>query len=477
LSNDPLNIDKSFRQKFENFAPAPPDHIWEGVKADIATPVVPSFFTQNWKGLTIAAIVAALIISGIFLLKPSEKSVIKNDQISAEKEIGNTGGEKLKKDENQTNIKSTKSEKEEIQTENNRYEKVANESIPAEKTSAELKSDNQTVTETRRIISKTGQDKTKIETSKNFNYTAKKHENDIALNENLKLDNYLESKFSVKLIPEINNFELTKINNINITLNSNITPQLITPALNNQLAINEELFKKKGSWSFGLFLSPEAMLNNFDSVEVLTNYSLGIEPTYCFNDHLFIRFGLNATYSRDRGFADLDYLSFDLLGSYDYVYNITFDSIDGEVVPTYYTYKMDVWDTVRHLEINAITNNYYYIQTPLLIGYYKKSNNFKWYFYGGPAVNIMVSRQIDEPLKGVNYTELLNLQKKLPERSPYYFQVWVGAGIEFKANKNLGIAFEPNYRYYLNNVFSEHPYNKSGLSGFSIRFGLTYTIQ
>lgn len=476
MSKAQSNIDNSFKQKFENFSPTPPEHIWEGVKAGI-TPVVPSFFGQYWKGLTIAAVATGLVLTGIFFLKPGiERSVVKSDQISVNKENDITDNDKLKP-ENEENINPKESIEETINPKVKENENVSVADISTEKTTPEIISDNKIEAETISKNSKEGQIKTNVTSNKNYGYTATKHD-EIAINDNLKSNLFAEQKSDEKIISEKNNFELTKINNINIDLNRNITPQFITPPINDQVALNnEELFKKKGAWSVGLFLSPEVILNNYDSVEILNNYSLGVEPSYYFNNHLFIRFGLNASYSGDRGFAHLDYRSYDLLGSYDYVYDVTFDSIDGKVVPTYHTYEMEVWDTVRHLEINAITNNYIYIQTPLLLGYYKNTNNFKWYFYGGPAFNFMVSKQIDQPLEGKDYIELLNLHKELPERSPYYFQLWFGAGVEFKAGKNLGIAFEPNYRYYLNNVFKEQPYNKSGLSGLSIRFGLTYTIQ
>ena len=86
----------------------------------------------------------------------------------------------------------------------------------------------------------------------------------------------------------------------------------------------------------------------------------------------------------------------------------------------------------------------------------------------------MISKQIEEPLADINAVDINNLQNELPERSPYYFQLWLGAGVEYKAGRNLGISLEPNYRYYFNNVFKTAPYSNSGLS---IRIGLVYTIQ
>ena len=89
----------------------------------------------------------------------------------------------------------------------------------------------------------------------------------------------------------------------------------------------------------------------------------------------------------------------------------------------------------------------------------------------------MISKQIEQPDNGIEYDLMLNVKNDLPERSSYYFQLWLGAGLEYKMNQRLGLAVEPNYRYYFKDVFKEPPYSNSALSGLSVRFGIIYTIQ
>ena len=67
-------------------------------------------------------------------------------------------------------------------------------------------------------------------------------------------------------------------------------------------------------------------------------------------------------------------------------------------------------------------------------------------------------------------------ENNLPERSPYFMQLWIGAGIEYKVGKQTAITFEPNYRYYFNNVFEKDPY-KSSLSSFSLRIGVVFKMK
>ncbi len=237
----------------------------------------------------------------------------------------------------------------------------------------------------------------------------------------------------------------------------------------------EETTGFKKYWNIGLYFTPEWMLNNFDSVSLPGTYSLNIEPSWYFNKHWFIRFGAGAAYVRDNGFANVDYLTHDYIGSYDSVLNITFDTIDGELFPVYHTQEVEVWDSVQHLAIAEVSNKYYYFQVPLLFGYHNSTSRFKWYFYGGPAVNIKVTERIGKPETNFEYIEIVNLENNLPVRTTYSLQFWVGAGIDVRVGKRMSLAFEPNYRYYFKPVYNESKY-KTALSGLSLRFGLVYKL-
>lgn len=466
MSKPQTNTDALFKQKFENFAPDPPEHVWDGVKAGIILPT-PSFFVQNWKIIAVAAAVVALITTGIVFLTSDQNS----EPLNTENTLKSVESEMVTNDPDDSENEGSGAA---IQSE-----------LDINDADTDLNTNIESVTTTDSKIqpdSKTQLESDKVNTQNkpyqadlidNANYHNTGNQNNLASNQN---DEIAVIEFSVKSLENTEVLTLTSLENQNITLNSNFQPQIITPVFDESILSLSGINNNKG-WAIGLYFSPEMMLNNFDSVELMANYSLGVEPTYYINKHLFIRFGIGASYSRDRGFAKLDYMSNDLLGIYDYVYDVTFDSIDGNVVPTYHTKTVEVWDTVRHLEVNAITNEYVYIQTPLLFGYYNTTKKFNWYFYGGPAFNFMVSKQIDKPLNNVDYVEVNKIENDLPERSQYYFQLWMGAGIEYRAGKNIGIAIEPNYRYYFKNVYKESPYSESSLSGLTLRFGLTYTIQ
>ena len=178
----------------------------------------------------------------------------------------------------------------------------------------------------------------------------------------------------------------------------------------------------------------------------------------------------------DRGFAKLDYMSNELMGIYDDVYDVTFDSLNGKLEATYYTAPTEVWDSVRRLTVTEATNKYLYLQFPLLFGYTKKTAHLNWSFYGGPAVNFLVNEKTEMSIANAENITIIDLENKLPDRSPYFFQLWIGAGVEYKAGKNLSLTLEPNYRYYFSGLYDSAPY-KSGISSFALRFGIIYKIN
>ncbi len=496
MSNTHTNSDALLKQKFENFAPVPPAQIWNGIAAGIVAS--PSFIALYWKSIAAAVAILAIVSTGIWYYS-SDNSEITEQPVISETDSLQTDDEKSDVD-NKVDIIGDTGISVEAQEQNEKTElNLANESNETIQNTINNSADSKAKEITQSIKNQesdrnagTESDKPKeVQSIKDNNVLVVSHPDDADNAE--KDDNVLLVSYPYDEDNAEN--ELNKSNNITLGEISVLTKSSIDSkdlsqysgeeAQDIQATQSEGLMEggiqdfvfKEQKWSIGFYFTPEVMLNNFDSVEMLTNYSFGIEPTYLINKHLFVRFGIGASYSRDRGFAKLDYTSNDLLGSYEYVYDVTFDSIEGQVVPTYHTTTAEVWDTVRHLEINTITNNYVYLQAPVLFGYYSSKSKFNWYFYGGPAINFMINKQIEEPLDDINAVDINNLQNELPERSPYYFQLWLGAGIEYKAGRNLGISLEPNYRYYFNNVFKTAPYSNSGLSGLSLRVGLVYTIQ
>jgi len=232
-----------------------------------------------------------------------------------------------------------------------------------------------------------------------------------------------------------------------------------------------DIQKKTTFWEYAVLASPEFSINSMDSVTILSSYSLGIEPIKYINNHWFIRSGINVAFNGDKGFAKVDYKSNDMMGTYDDVVNVTFDSIGGEMVTIYHTKTVEVWDSVRHIVISEITNRYLYANIPALLGYKNKVGNLNWYVYAGPAVGLQLTKWIDKPMSNTENINIIELDNKLPIRANINYQLWLGGGLEYNVNKKYSLVLEPTYKHYFKSLYNNSDY-KINTSGFALRFGV-----
>jgi len=438
LDNNQQHIEEIIREKFEQFAPVPPPNVWDGIEKGLV-PVKPSFIGSYGRQIAAAAVLLIAIFGAVWFFTPSGETASELEEAIPETTL---------LDELETNDLKDSPDQISIEEEEPIIESESITAATEEQTDEATEQKIEGISVEQVVVLPAETVKTEAETETSAQYSVRN--DDVSLS-------YLETK--------------------SIHFETFTESSLIEPTIDFQEIPKQESPSKKGSWSAGLYFSPEVILNDFDSVEILPTYSFNFEPTYYINKHWFLRFGVGMSVSRDRGFAKVDYISNDYMGSYDDVYEIKFDSINGEPVPTYFTESIEVWDSIPHISINQITNKYLYVQMPMLFGYHNNNHKFlRWYFYGGPAINFLVYKNIDEPSEGYEGADIIDVENKLPERSPYYMQLWFGGGVDIQATKKLSIALEPSYRYYFNHVFKDDPY-KTSLSGFTFRIGLVYKIN
>jgi len=439
MDNNQANIDQIIKEKLEQFQTPPPAHVWAGVEQGILNDKPPLFFAYA-KQLAAALVVLILALAAWYFIPVNENTQISETEIIDEGGQVETASIVVTDDEEES--RETGTPVNEIDDESN---KSSSNKVDAKVIStgivAENKSDN----------SSQEQDKLNNDRPHQLSYLDNKEVSSIENAESLISD----TDYAIENIVSFNNRKAVQIN--------------VSSA-------EEEIIGFKNYWNIGLYFTPEMMFNNVDSVTLMNTYSLNIEPSWYFNKHWFMRFGAGISYVRDRGFAKVDYLSSDYMGSYDSVVNITFEEISGEYFPVYHTKEVDIWDSIRHLSVSEITNTYYYLQFPLMFGYHNSTAKVKWYFYGGPAMNISIHEQIQDPKADIKYIEVIDLENRLPLRTDYSLQLWIGAGIDFRIGQKFSLAFEPNYRYYFEPIYQENNY-KTALSGLGLRLGLVYKLD
>lgn len=435
MNSNIKHIDTIIREKFETFAPSPPAHIWTGIEKGMRPKPYVRFFGSQRFIATSAIVLLATIASILFI-------DINYFATSDNKPMQNTLPE-------ETMVPTS----------------VNNEVVPDVEETEEVavRKENTKTTNPSGLI--VGQP-TIIPVVAKTNKTIPVTEQPVQYSSNNDWPGIVKMKKSVFVCPEIYGHEHNPKN------------RDIVHSLPDEIKIDLKNNVPCPRWKTGFYVSPELSISDFDSVQTLNSYTLSIEPSYFINNHWFVRFGVGFSFVRNRGFARINYITNEYMGSYDDVYDITFDTVSGNVTPIYHTKTVEVWDSVRHISISEVTNRYVYLQIPALFGYFNKKpgSRIGWYFMAGPAFNLKIGSWIDDPKLEENDADIVDLQNNLPVRSNNYFQLWLGAGLEYEVNNKLSVAVEPGYRYYFKSIYRA-PYNATSSSGFALRVGLVYSLK
>ena len=445
------HIDQIIRQKFENFAPVPPDTIWnniEGTLKDTSGLAHRMAKTKTYIYLAITALVVLLL--GWLLLgnqsaihrklptavppavKPIDATSTQQNSVLPDKErFSETAG---------TNTIKTTTEQH-LSTNHNMNKQEST------KQASPLKASLPTVYK-----------KNRQKVPEPFNYVVTKSR-----------ESHVVNLVTRKQIPSLRPLNALLLSEKGFLLEQ---PQIVIPHLGDALVASQSSKQKQlTGWRTGIFFSPEFTLTNLDSLRILHNYTVELDAQYTVNPRFFVRFGVGTSYTRDRWFTKVDFNRWDYLGSYNDVYNVTFDTTGAVPVPIYHTYKVDVYDSINHIDVKEATRTYLYLQFPLLFGYNGKTvGRWSWYLFGGPVLNTMIYEKKTAPLLDAN-SSMVRYETRLAERNKQVYQFWLGAGFDFAISSKYSFVLEPNYRYYFNPVYKNY-YKNQALSAFSLRFGL-----
>lgn len=224
-------------------------------------------------------------------------------------------------------------------------------------------------------------------------------------------------------------------------------------------------------WIFGFYFTPEIIFYPEDNIQNQSGYHFDLSAALQYTD-FFIESGVGLNFSKDKGAYNLDYEKY--LGTYNDVYEVTFDSTENGIVPIYHTHPVDVYDSIK--EIYEPTNNRYtYLEIPLFLGIRKQINRLSYFFKAGPTFSVLIHKNIPD----VNLDEkdkIIKFDKDQPTRVNTNWQFQLCAGINYRLNKNINLSFEPIFRYYIKSAYerryitSRHPYAIGLRAGILLNF-------
>lgn len=231
-------------------------------------------------------------------------------------------------------------------------------------------------------------------------------------------------------------------------------------------------YKKTATWQFGAFFTPEVSFYSDDSIANQRSYALDFTARWKKNE-FFIESGLGVSFSSDEGKYAIDYEQF--LGSYDDVYNVTFDTTEsGGLVPVYHTNVVNVYDSISRYKLDNTRNQYTYLQLPVYVGFHKQVDRLGWFVKGGPILSVLVNKNIPEPDAG--YNRIIGLDQQMATRVSTHWQLAVSAGITYQLSNKVSIAIEPTFRYYLNSQYEQKYINTRHPYSVGLRTGLLFNF-
>lgn len=479
MSKNYKNIDDLFRDKFKDFEPDPPGHVWENIKQNIhgqkgSNPGKP--FTKGG----IAGISAVLIVAGLFMLYQFTGSSDENRQVN----VGNNNYPAFDNNEKNSVDKLLASKTTQETKDNTATSDLKNISDGSEKN---IRQSNK-VQNTQTTVNNFKEPELTIEDNNNKkNNTSVGNLQSITENNPDKSTIIADIADNQLLIPGEDS-ELLAIDDKN--QNSNNSDELSQIKNKDPADMSEQEsetglvnpgspdirsdYGKPGDLLFGLYFTPEMIF--YPSDNKLTNYcySLDLNGIYRFSSGYMIQSGLGIARSTDDGNYKVDYNEF--LGTYEDVYDITFDTTQNGFAPIYHTETVSVYDSITHITITPTKNRYTYIQIPLFFGYGNQYKRFGWFVKGGPSLSILIHENKPDVNIPYEYYKILNVENEVPARIKTYWQFAFSGGVSYRLSNHLSISLEPMIRYYLNSAYernkmeTKHPYSFGLRTGFLLNF-------
>ncbi|MEA3504122.1 MAG: hypothetical protein U9R32_02885 [Bacteroidota bacterium] len=433
------SFDNILKDKFSNFQPEPPSYIWDNIQAELAATeekkkIIP-LFQRNGIRIALPFVAASIIALVYFVFSPQHNGAPTHNTPNVIAVDSNTNSIQI---DSQQIIEESKN----IYSEN----KTTNTSSPADTV------DNTSFEEENRsTIDK------KNKNSKHIEYPGKENS-------------------PINFTTIISDFDdvIAAIDNIHPTIEKREINKLRKEEKHSN-SYFDYAFNSLGdlkNWELGLYAFPGSVHHSKNSLTSSSNYNFDFAVIYSTSQFL-IQSGLSYTAGNDNNNIDIKYKQLETIGSYNDVYDVEFDSINGQVVPTYFTNEVTVYDSVQHSTITKLNNSYKYLSVPLLIGYRNNiGSDFTLKLSTGPIISMIISdnQTYDFNNEGA---QIISINNNLGERAAFNWQLMFSAGLEYKLNHFASIAIEPTIKYNINNIY-ENALHVNRPYSLGIRTGLVF---
>ena len=202
-------------------------------------------------------------------------------------------------------------------------------------------------------------------------------------------------------------------------------------------------------------------------------YSADLRVMYQRN-RFFIETGLGISFSKDKVGFTYDYLTNEIVSTYEYVDSVYYDPITGTT--EYYTTTVEVYDSIEYSQQSSSETSYTYLQIPLEIGYEVwKLNKFSLSIKAGITYFKELTAKEVQPNLFHENSRITSVNTSNIIRNKELFRVSGGIGLRWEFNRKMNIILNPSFNYFLNYIY-QNLENKEKPVGMGIRFGLYYKL-
>jgi hypothetical protein len=458
--SNPNNIEQKLKERFENYAPAPPEAVWKNIASEINRPA--AFYTTKW---FYSAVAAAVIAALLFVYFNSDNT--SQPTITREAPIENQNMESPAP-ENVENIEEpTESVVDDVQADlNNTVTEVnaENESKPPL---------NQ-----KEIPTPPPEKENPIITDQHTQKDIQELEVEIADSDKLQKevteDTDEQELVNVEEIIPIGNDIVAPTEDINKSESEKDADK--EPAKEENTIVLENVMTrplkeyKSPAFILGAYAGPDLTIYPNKETDNKQSFNFGISGTYNFSFYM-IRSGLSVSLSEDSGERMISYERYEFLGTYDYVDSLTFDD---EGNPTYHTSTMNVFDSIREIQRNNANNKYIYLNIPLHFGIQKEYRKWAVSLSTGPTLSVLIDENIQDIDIQVPNSNVLSVDEDLPKRIRTNWRWMTNLDVAYKINETFRLFVQPSFGYWMKSAYDisnnnkQNPYTIGGQGGLLI---------
>ncbi|QAA82156.1 hypothetical protein EI546_10665 [Aequorivita sp. H23M31] len=502
------NIDELFKEAFKNMEATPSPRVWENIQAKLKKEKRSRKIIPLWiKYGGIAALLALLFTIGNSVFNPNDPitNAITNENIIDSVE-GIDGNEDIIKSKvPEAPIASEQEDIPQNSTPNNKENVIDFSNDKREKSSIEKTSKTAIASSVSDDNSKSLESDKEKHTNKHNDKTAiSKAETNLAVNENEKTDNYIESEKVVEpfrrkegemLKDAEERIAITEGVNENSSVHEIKGDSINKKSLLDVIAENEKADKQENSefenptprrrWMVTPNVAPVyySSLGNGSSIapdftdnpqKGDVNMSYGLQVSYALSERLSLRTGMSN--------VDLSYSTSDIiigtgpvslaLSSVDYgsrqivVTAISKNSLTNGNAPSN---EFGEISTKSSGSDARLIQNLSYFEVPLELKYAVIDNRFGINLIGGISTLFLGNNEIS--VKSDNFSSVLGPANNLSDVS---FSTNIGLGLDYKLSKAFVFNIEPMFKYQLNpytdSSVNFKPYYLGVYSGLSFKF-------